>query len=528
MIELFAIFFKLPFEREIYKIIRADNKITKGKNVNLPYADRIITINLWDYLSDSDKIYTFPNEIFDLATAERILTGKPKDYFLQNNEPWKGIQILGKNFDNHTVFGKIKSIEDNKYSTFAEWEKNLPLNWEVTLMDAFEKEYNTLVILLKQQGIYNSFLNIEMRLLSGFIKSSMNGITIDREKLNVRCLELDNIYYNSIRDLEITHGYFVNDSKPVTYENIKEYIKEFNKAEFSKKYFWDSVKLYQNVNNFIALLYTEYSTRRDLSELLRISVGISDSCKLQYDIMGTVSGRILLTRPGIQYLKRTSRDIFVPHKGNKFIYADYSQFEPGILSYLSNDSSLKIAYENGDIYFNLAEKIGNGCTRSVAKKMFLSYIYGMSIENIKKNIINTFGNSSGNSVSMFLNEFPSISKWKQSVVQESFADKIAVGLTGYVRYFSDDDYKEEIARWAPNHIIQSTASGIFKSALVNYLSETKGGKILVPMHDAILLEVSSENYEQEKNIIHKCMKETFETICHGMKCKIHFDNFSSD
>jgi DNA polymerase I-like protein with 3'-5' exonuclease and polymerase domains len=160
--------------------------------------------------------------------------------------------------------------------------------------------------------------------------------------------------------------------------------------------------------------------------------------------------------------------------------------------------------------------------------MFLSYIYGMSLDNIKNNIVATFGESAGNSVSMFLREFPDMLKWKQSVIEKSFREKMAVGLTGYIRYFSDDDYKNEIARWAPNHIIQSTATGIFKHALVGYLNETKGGKILIPMHDAILIEVDAEGYEQEKNIIYKCMKESFETFCKGMRCKVHFDNFSSE
>jgi DNA polymerase I-like protein with 3'-5' exonuclease and polymerase domains len=259
-----------------------------------------------------------------------------------------------------------------------------------------------------------------------------------------------------------------------------------------------------------------------------MTAGISEKCKLQYDIIGTVSGRILITRPGIQYLKRTSRDIFVPNEGNQFIYADYSQFEPGILAYLSDDPNLRKAYVEGDVYFNLALAIGAGCTRDIAKKMFLSYIYGMSIDNIKKFIIRTFGESAGGSIEAFLNEFPKVLRWKDSIVEKSFIDKMAIGLTGYIRHFSEDDYKKEIARWAPNHVIQSTASGIFKKALVNYLNTTTKGKILIPMHDAILIEVDLETYEQEKENIYTCMVESFETICPGINCKIHFDNFSSE
>jgi DNA polymerase I-like protein with 3'-5' exonuclease and polymerase domains len=350
---------------------------------------------------------------------------------------------------------------------------------------------------------------------------------LDEEKLLARCLELDRRYYQSVRELEINYNYIVSDFRNVTFESIKEYIKDYDETDFSKKYIWDSIELHRNVNSFLDLLYIENHTKRDLSELLRITAGISDRCKLQYDIIGTVSGRILITRPGIQYLKRTSREIFVPHEGNQFIYADYSQFEPGIMAYLSGDPKLRKAYVEGDLYSNLASTIdAAGCTRDIAKKMFLSYIYGMSIDNIKRSIIKTFGTSAGGSLASFLNEFPDVLKWKNSVVEQSFKDKIAIGLTGYIRHFSDDDHKSEIARWAPNHVIQSTASGVFKNALVRYLNTTKRGKILVPMHDAILIEVESEIYEQERENIYTCMIESFENICPGIKCKVHFDNFS--
>jgi hypothetical protein len=526
MTEIFIIFFQLPFEKTIYKIISINGEIRKGKDIALPMADIGIVINLWDYLSNLDKPYNLPNVLFDLNNARRLLEGKPKDSFPKNNEPWTGIKILGRSFDDNSLFGKIKSIENSKYSTFEEWERKLPCEWEVGLIASFKKEYNNVISELKKCNLYANFINIEMRLLVGFIKANDRGVKLSREKLQTRCLDLDTKYYQTVRKLEIDYNYIVSDFRNVTIESIKEYIKDYDEADFSKKYIWDSIELHRNVNPFLDLLYTENYTKRDLSELLRMTAGVSDRCKLQYDIIGTVSGRILITRPGIQYLKRASRDIFVPHEGNRFIYADYSQFEPGIMAYLSDDPNLRRAYVDGDLYTNLSSIIGAGCSRDIAKKMFLSYIYGMRMANIEKNIIKAFGKSAGGAIVSFLNEFPGVLKWKNSVVEKSFRDKIAIGLTGYIRRFTEDDYKSEIARWAPNHIIQSTASGIFKNALVKYLNTTKRGKILVPMHDAILIEVESEIYAQEKNNIYTCMIESFETICSGIKCKVHFDNFS--
>ena len=525
MTEAFFIFFKLPFEKSTYKVISINNKIIKGKDINIPKAEYGIVINLWDHLSNLDRNYDLPCEIFDLNVARKILEGKPKASFQKNNEPWAGIKILGKHFDDPNIFGKIKSIEDNKYATFIDWEYDLPINWEVLLLEAMKKEYYNLIIHLRKENLFDNFVNVEMCLLVNFIKASGSGICINWNKLEKRCLELETLHYRSIKELEIVHNYTVTGFRRIIYDDIKGYIKNLNGITFNNKYIWDYIELYRNVEPFLEQLYNENHTQRDLSELLRIMVSISDRCKLQYDIFGTVSGRILITRPGIQHIKRASRDIFEPNDGYKFIYADYSQFEPGILAFLCGDQNLKYAYTNGDLYENLAKMISNDCTRDIAKKMFLSYIYGMSVDNIKKNIVNKFDDTSGKSIEIFFNKFPKVLEWKKNIVDKCIKEKMVVGLTGYIRYSSDDEQKNDIERWAPNHVIQSTAAGIFKNALVKYVNGTKHGRILVPMHDAILIEVEAEEYKQEKNLIYQCMKESFETFSQGMACKIHYDNF---
>ena len=526
MNEMILLFFRLPFENKPYIILSINGNIRKGKDIIIPKTDVGITINLWDYLSNSDDNYNLPKKLFDLNLARRLLTGKSKDCFPHNNEPWNGISILGRNFADSKIFSSIKAIENNQYATFSEWESNLPNSWEILLIESIKKEYDILSLELKRNNLYDYFIKIEMSLLVSFAKSGCNGININYDLLNKRCLELDNIYYNTVRELEITHNFVVSDYKAIKFEDIKNFIKVPFDTKVNDKYLWDYIELHKNISTFLEQLYLENHVRRDLTELLRIKIGLSDKCKLQYDIIGTVSGRILVTRPGIQYLKRTSRDVFIPNPGHKFIYADYSQFEPGILAFLSEDKNLIHAYTQGDLYDNLAKKIGNSCSREIAKKMFLSYIYGMNIENIKKSIVNTYGESAEKSIEIFFNNFPKVLSWKKSIVENSFRDKKATGLTGYIRYFDENEEKYDIARLAPNHIIQATASGIFKNALVNYTNASKNGRLLVPMHDAVLIEVISEEYECEKKLIFQCMKQAFESLSNGMECKIHYDNFS--
>ena len=74
-------------------------------------------------------------------------------------------------------------------------------------------------------------------------------------------------------------------------------------------------------------------------------------------------------------------------------------------------------------------------------------------------------------------------------------------------------------------MIQSTASGIFKEALVTYLNSNGKGRLLVPMHDAILLEVEANREKEEKKLIKDCMMNAFNKYCPKIKCNVRFENF---
>ena len=468
-----------------------------------------------------------PKTLFCINTAKKVIDGRPRSAFQRDKEPWKGLSAIGRSFLNQETLARISDIEKNKYGQFNSWESNLPSNWEVELINAVKLEYLKLKEELTQNGLIESFINIEMKIYLSFIKSGQIGILLDNELAEKKCLDLDRTYFEAVRKLEIEYGYFVSDFKSkISYDDIKDYIDGFTQHDFSNKYIWDSIELHRSGDDFLNSLYEEHYSKNDLSELLRIKIALSEKCQLQYDVVGTVSGRILVTRPGIQYLKKATRGIFIPSADHCFIYADYAQFEPGILAYLSADTELITAYNSGDIYSKVVEVIGNGCTREIAKQLFLSYMYGMRMENIKNSIKKKYGDTAAETIEAFFEKFSCVEKWKRNLINDAIKKRLVVGLTGYIRRFFESDDDQEISRWAPNHVIQSTASGIFKKALSLYLDTKHNGMILVPMHDAILIEVDERYKECEKTIIETCMMESYRSICPGITCKIHFDNFA--
>ncbi|MFH2108721.1 MAG: DNA polymerase [Chrysiogenia bacterium] len=529
MIEKYAIFFLLPFEHKVLCVYEINSVIRVALNHKLQPNQEVVCISFDDYLHCIKNTNNLPKKVFDINIAMRILCGEPASKYNNENAPWKGISCLGKHINDNVVFAALKSIEKGKYGNYKDWIKNLPIGWEHLLINALKCEHQRLIAELKKEGVFEQFVKVEMELKCVFAKTGIRGIEINTDKLNSKYCELDIEYFKAVKILEIQYGFNV-DSQPgkLSFKDIKNYVTEFSSEDFSKKYFWETIEFMQESSEFLKNLLIEYRNRRDLAELERISSSISQNCRIEYDIFGTVSGRILLTRPGIQYLKRTSRDIFIPTEGFEFIYADYAQFEPGILASFSGDNKLMDLYNSGDVYTGLANEIGGACSRKIAKELFLSFIYGMTKDNIRRKIVNKFGDLAGNSADSFFNQFDLVNKWKTEIINAAKINKIVKGPFSYLRRVSSDDTDNDIEHWAPNHFIQSTASGIFKKALCKIATQLKECKMLVPMHDAILLECpvtqTNETRKQIENIMIDCFQET----CTGIKVRISFEPFAYD
>lgn len=529
MTKKYAIFFLLPFESKPLCIYEVNSCIKVEVGHALQPNNELICINYDDYLHCMQNSDYMPAKLFDINVAVRILCGFPAAKFHDDNAPWQGISCLGKHLGTNAYFPAIKAIEKGKFGNYTDWIKTLPDGWEKLLIDALKCEHTRLVKELEREGVLNQYINVDMTLKCVFAKIGIQGITIDHERLYSKYCALDLDYYKAVKTLEIKYKFMVNyRRRNLTFEDIKDFLSEYNPEDFSKKYFWESIELMQESSKFLSNLLTEHRNRWDLAELLRISSSISQNCKIEYDIFGTVSGRILLTRPGIQYLKKTSRDIFSPKEGFVFIYADYVQFEPGILASFSCDTTLIDLYNSGDVYAGLAKEIGVGCTRKIAKELFLSFVYGMNKDNIRRRIIQKFGEIAGNTADVFFSQFTLVDQWKTKIIDEAKLKRIVKGPFAYIRRVSSEDTDRDIERWAPNHVIQSTASGIFKQALCNIATQLTDCRMLVPMHDAILLECPVTQTIERRKQIENIMIDCFQETCPGIKARISFETFSSD
>ena len=192
----------------------------------------------------------------------------------------------------------------------------------------------------------------------------------------------------------------------------------------------------------------------------------------------------------------------------KFLYVDYSQFEAGILASLSNDSKL-IALYNSDIYEDLAEKVlKDKDLRKEAKIIFYRYMYG--------------DDSLNKAAKSYFQNFKELEKFKVKV-EEELKEKKKIGTKyGNWRHASNE---ENI--WALSHVVQSTASYIYKIALLKVQKEIKAAEFLIPMHDGTVYQINELEYNGVKAEIERIYKDAFKEVCPQIEprlnCKEQFE-----
>jgi hypothetical protein len=527
---LYVICIISPFETKPYFLCKHGGELLVKRDIrDILGCQEIVAYGLEN---SSDALRMAENKVIpmviDMQTAKKLLVGHPKAEYSLGKEPWALSNILGNRITTATSrwLSDIDRLRTVTPDTHANFDTLI-----VDLLLGFEKAWYDIEKQLKKKEELQRFFKIEVPIYNLFLGSQIAGIGLSQDNLRKKLLELKTIYYSSIKRLEFEYGFLSQKIMPsMNWHDIKEYCKLQNVGDEIDYNFWDFIEIYADNDEFLQLLLVARNSYMDYSALLKYCVSDYRKVYAQFDVLGTVTGRILIKRPGIQYLKKTSRDIFSPADGNIFLYADFDQFEPGIIASFSKDRKLLDLYNTGDIYEGLSQLLfGTIARRKVAKVIFLSFIYGMSQERLGKLILETTGQEEMRERALsFFREFEVLNKWKQQVCDEAAACGYVSSYMGNRRYLAQKGQitgKER--RWVPNQIIQGTASYIFKKSLIELKRQIGEVRLLVPMHDAILLEVKEDMEDHVKKTVQCLFNGMFKAVCPDIEPSVSFEEFAA-
>jgi DNA polymerase I len=245
-----------------------------------------------------------------------------------------------------------------------------------------------------------------------------------------------------------------------------------------------------------------------------------------------VTGRLSSTEPNLQNIPiRTElgqqiRKAFIPEVGCKLISADYSQLELRLLAHITRDPRMLEAFQNGeDIHAQTAElvfgaktpaelkiarrnaKITNFAIAYAVEAYGLSQRVGISRAEAKKVIEDYYETYKG--VKTFMEETPKIAR-EQGYVSSIY------GRRRYVPSINDRNYNLRLRaeREAINMPIQGTASDIVKMAMLKVDAALKREnlktRMIMQVHDELLLESPNDEVERVKEIVKKEMESAVE------------------
>ena len=242
----------------------------------------------------------------------------------------------------------------------------------------------------------------------------------------------------------------------------------------------------------------------------------------------TATGRISSTEPNLQNipirmeLGRALRKVFVPKDGCKFIDADYSQIELRILAHISGDENLIEAYKTAqDIHKITASKVFHtpfeevtNEQRSNAKAVNFGIVYGISSFGLSQDLSIT-KKQAAEYIEQYFETYPKIKEFLDSIVEQARNDGYVSTLFGRRRpvpelsskNFMQRNFGERIAMNSP---IQGTAADIMKIAMINVDRRIReqglDTKIVLQVHDELLLEVPEREIPQVKELVEDCMR----------------------
>ncbi|GAA2008276.1 DNA polymerase I [Brevibacterium samyangense] len=275
---------------------------------------------------------------------------------------------------------------------------------------------------------------------------------------------------------------------------------------------------------------------RDVTKLRQTVVGlgntVADDGRIHTSYLQTVAatGRLSSKDPNLQNIPvrteagRRIREAFVADGDRGYaelLTADYSQIEMRIMAHLSGDEALIAAFNAGeDLHSFVGSRVFGVPTdevtpamRSKVKAMSYGLVYGLSAFGLSKQL--RIGVEEARALmDGYFERFGAVKHYLDEVVERARAAGYTETMYGRRRYLpqltSDRRQVREMAeRAALNAPIQGSAADIMKIAMLRVEDGLRAAgvrsRMLLQVHDEIVVELGPGEYEEVAGIIRGCM-----------------------
>jgi DNA polymerase I-like protein with 3'-5' exonuclease and polymerase domains len=451
------IYFTIPFENKwLRSKIEIDDQQIKTF-LNNAKEDLIITPKVSDYIRylKAERTKILPN-IIDIECLMKQLEQKGKDLINSNFKKWTFLRAL-----------KDRELIDSSFKLTESTLNDFNIISISYLKKLIEESDN-----IEKQRLFE----IEIPINKILYNREFTGLHYDSQGIPYYCKELEMEIYKRKNILQIEDNIF----NPSNKDEQLEYIKSKNYKLINES-IYKTFKRNQYDDIVCSLFYEIIRLQKDLDSFIFINSrwGGEKKCYPSYFGFGTITSRVTMREPSVQNLRRAARKVLIPENGKKFLYIDYSQFEAGILAALSGDQKLIDLFNRGIVYNSLGDNIypdekNEERKREKSKEDFYAYVYSDDVKGKSKE---------------YFSEFNTLEEYKKKLKEELLENFKVSSSLGNSRILGNI----EEPNWYLSHKIQSTASLIYKQALLRVVNELPKAEFLIPMHDGTLYQLPDDS-----------------------------------
>lgn len=487
-----------------------------------------------DYVILKENGITMQNLYFDIEIAAYILSPTTNKYKLENLL----MQYLNIDIEEYLEKKGIKNISTQQINLFDTNDITEDRNKKEEnsfLVYNISKLKNILLEKIEAANQIELFTKIEMPLVEVLAKMQYNGMYVDKK-------ELINFGEEFKQQIEILtkqiynlagEEFNINSTQQlgnILFEKLNLSYSKKNKKGYSTDV--DSLEKIRKEHPIIEKIL-EYRSLMKLNStyvegMLPYINKNTNRIHSYFHQTVTATGRISSTEPNLQNiptrieLGKRLRKVFKPKEGYIFIDADYSQIELRILAHISQDTHMLEAFQNNeDIHKQAASKVlgipieeVTKEQRSNAKAVNFGIVYGISDFGLAEQL-GIPRKQAKQYIEQYLEKYNGIDKFMKDIVEDAKEKGYVETLFHRKRYLPElksSNYmvRQFGGRAAMNTPIQGTAADIMKIAMVNLNKELKDSgidaKIILQVHDELILEAKIEDKEKAKQILKQTME----------------------
>ena len=386
----------------------------------------------------------------------------------------------------------------------------------------------------KLRRVYES---IEMPVLPVLLRMERNGVLLDSAKLAEQSHELGKEMLELEQKAYQAAGQPFNLNSP---KQIQEILFERQGLPVKKKTPSGQPSTDEDVLAELAADYPlpklllEYRALAKLKstytdKLPRMVHGGTGRVHTTYSQAVAVTGRLASNDPNLQNIPirtpqgRRIREAFIAPQGCCIASADYSQIELRIMAHLSGDESLKHAFARGDdvhrataaeVFGRRLEEV-SADERRTAKVINFGLIYGMSAFGLAGNLGIERATAQAY-IDSYFSRYPGVKRYMDETRERArslgFVETVFGRRLWLPEMNSGSPARRQAAeRAAINAPMQGTAADLIKLAMVAVQAwldrEGLAAKLIMQVHDELVLEVPEAELEMVKNGVRRIMQD---------------------